>query len=359
MLKAKAGGRSKRGREETLATKCASIPGMMYAERSLTGARRELAEVAAVALEGAVIVERRGKGTAHTSRDLSAGDALANLWFVRAAYEFAAAAEKNVMREPESREHREFATGVLLPLCKRIIQEFISENGIAGARMDDGGMLVITSKHAKTTEVHPAPLRYNALWYSALEITGQALSSRNSLGSLSDKNGARDRTSDHFERLAGRFRRAFSKACWCTEHNRICPTETRQKDNHGTLPDAEQLLLTVLPASPLPRTKQREAIAQIAQTALGQVGVLIHHPEYGLVESTLHRAWLAQGATSSAENNADRDKAAEIMRGLANLAAPASGAGIHAFYLDGQPLGRVDAFATAEVLGTLARYSVG
>jgi len=354
MLKAKAGGRSKRGREETLVTKCAAIPGMMYTERSLTGARRELAETAAVAVEGGVIAERRAKTTGHGVRE---SDALANLWFVRAAFEFATAAEKNVMREPESREHLEFATGVLLPLCKRIIQEFISENGIGGVRMDDGGMLMI--KAGKEEQPRPAALRLNALWYSALETTSQALHGANSLGHTMDKNGARDRTGEHFQRLAGRFRRAFTKACWCAEHNRICPPESRVKDHHGALPDAEQLLMTVLPVSPLPRTKQREAIAQIAATALGQVGVLMHHPEYGLVESTLHRAWLAQGAVSAAENNADRDKAAEIMRGLANLAAPAGGAGIHAYYLDGQALGRVDVFATAEVLGTLARYSVG
>ena len=57
--------------------------------------------------------------------------------------------------------------------------------------MDDGALLDLA-------DAPDARVRLNALWYSALETVGAALHKR------------RDPGGDHFQRLTGRFRRAFA-----------------------------------------------------------------------------------------------------------------------------------------------------
>src|SRR6185369_5378730 len=83
------------------------------------------------------------------------------------------------------------------------------------------------------------PLRVNALWYAALDSTAQALRDMPP-SSAAGGPPVRDPSAEHFERLAGRFRRSFAKLYWCEDHGRICPPEARTHPNHVTLPDAEQ-----------------------------------------------------------------------------------------------------------------------
>jgi hypothetical protein len=377
MLKTKAGGRT-RAPGETLAARCAAIPGKMKAARSLDVARRELEEIVALA-GGNVIVERRGsKGRAGKAG--GRGDVLANLWFARAAHEFSAAALEKSAAESNGtagasraaadgaaaghtpHEHVTFAAQVLIPMCKRIVQDFISEEGMDGVRMDDSGMLAAFEAGKRHCEALAAPLRLNALWYTALESTGQALRGAKYLGKSERLLSHKDPAGDHFERLAGRFRRAFFKMYWCEEHDRICPPELRGEPEHGCtpgsarLPDAEELLLMVLPVSPLPRTKQRDVLAQLELRAVGGMGIVLEHSEHGRVESPLHRAWLAQAVFNTADSGEERARAIAIAREMATLWETARSHGLHAFYKDGHGMYKPDGFVTAEVLGTLERF---
>jgi hypothetical protein len=375
MLKPKTGGRTRSG-GDTLAIRCAAISGKMRAARSLDVARIELEEMVGVA-EGKVIVERRGKGRGSKG---GRGDVLANLWFARAAHEFAAAALQFSAAGSNGEvagsagdgqaagnaglphDHVTFSAQVLIPMCKRIIQHFISDEGMEGVRMDDSGMLAGVEGNKKPCEALSAPLRLNALWYTALESTGQALRAGKYLGTATRLPLHKDPSGDHFERLAGRFRRAFSKMYWCEDHDRICPPELRGEADHGRgegsqrLPDVEQLLLMVLPVSPLPRTKQREVLAELESRTPGSMGILMQHAEHGLVESPLHRAWLAQAVANTADSGEERARAVAIAREMAALWEMARSHGLHAFYKEGEGLGKPDAFVTAEVLGTLEEF---
>ena len=135
-----------------MAPRCSAIPGLMWARRDPGRARAELSRVAALAEEAGGLVPR-------TEKDFHP-DAMANLWFVRAAHEFAqaAAGEKVLM---------DFFHDALLPVCKRAVQPFVSDGGLDGVRMDDGGLLAggVSGE---------APLRVNRWWYVELEGTAAA-----------------------------------------------------------------------------------------------------------------------------------------------------------------------------------------
>jgi hypothetical protein len=318
---------------------------MYLAYNDYAGAAAVLAEVAAATNTGGV----------PASATSSEPDAFAGLWFIRAAHLFAKAGGDPALVNDK-----------LLPLTKKILQELISSAGIGGVRMDDGGLLIGPPELAYQT------LRLNALWYSALE-TGAA-----------DFKVSRDPVADHFERLAGRFRRSFVKAYWCDTHSCICTPESRGVvaaasvagnagtgenaspiaappnsgggTDHGDLPNAEQLLLTFLPASPIARTKQRQMLQMFRNKTLGSVGVLMQHPQHGLVESPLYRAWLVMGLLASADQMAiGMTDATAVAAALLPLRAQAHAGGIPAYYRDGQPMAGEsgDLLTTAEVLGAL------
>ena len=242
-------------------------------------------------------------------------------------------------------------------MCKRIVQAFISEKGMDGIWMDDSGMLAGLVRRGRRNAALENPLRINALWYVALEATGTALRGLGPMGA-----GVKDPSGDHFERLAGRFRRAFTKDYWCERHQRVCPPEVRQGEDHGDLPDAEQLLFMLLPCSPMARTKQLGVLKQMEERALAPVGLWVRDGKGGVVESLLHRAWLAQALGLLAETAADRQRAVNAARPLEAVWEQAKTTGVHALYRDGAPLGRgPEPLVTAEVLGTLERFlgSVG
>lgn len=279
----------------------AAVPAVF--SQDLVGMRRALEPAAAM---GELLLPERAEG--------GAGDLEASLWFVRAGHVYANAAEADM----------EFVRAVLLPRGKKMVQGVISGADGAGAvRMDDGGMLVAEGKGA---------LRLNALWYAALEAVAEGL---HALG---------DRAGDHFERLAGRFRRSFAKAYWCEAHGCVCVPGTRE-EGHGAMPLADQVLLSVLPSSPIPKTKQRQALLRVRAAGLGPMGVKVEHAGE-VVESVLHRVWLARALQSTAENPAaGKVEAAEILNGMREKV----GAEAAAFYKEGQPLGGPDLLATAEV----------
>jgi hypothetical protein len=287
-------------------------------------------------------------------RTLGRGHVMANLRLVRAAHEFAAAVgASSTLGSDEKRVHLEFATKSLLPFCKRVILEFVSEKGMDGIWMDDSGLLAGLVRKGRKNAALAAHLRLNALWYVALEMTGMALRGLTPMGAGLT---AKDSSGDHFERLAGRFRRAFNKVFWCEEHQRVCPQELRGENTHGEMPDAEQLLLMVLPVCPIPRTKQLGILVQLENMAQSPVGLWVRH-EGGMVESPVHRAWLAQAMGDAAENETERMHAASIARPLAVFQEAVRTAGVHAYYRDGAALGEApDPIVTSEVRGALHRF---
>jgi hypothetical protein len=244
------------------------------------------------------------------------GDVEASLWFLQAAHAFSQRGGDGA-----------FVRETLLPRAKKIVQSVIA--GAHGSvRMDDGGMLVAEEADA---------LRLNGLWYAALETLGDGL------------RAVGDRAGDHFERLAGRFRRSFAKAYWCETHGSVCtPGGANRDENHkaaATLPAADQVLLSVLPASPIPRTKQRQALLRVKSTALGAVGVKVERDGV-VLESVVHRLWLARALAATAENAAaGRAEAADVLRGLRER----TGQRPAAYYRDEAPIGAADLLAAAEL----------
>jgi hypothetical protein len=312
---------------------CLAIPALFLAKKDLAGAATLLASIASMTAEYVPV-----------SAENPEPDVFASLWFIRAGHLF----NKAVLADPaaEGREgERTLFAETLLPLNKKILQQIISASSTAGVRMDDGGLLIPQADKATQT------LRLNALWYSALESTG------------TDLKAVGDRVADHFERLAGRFRRSFAKAYWSDAHGCIWTPELRNNNGGGeeaSLPDADQLLLTFLCASPIPRTKQRQLLQQVQAKSLpaGSRGVRMRHPVHGVVESPLHLMWMAQGVMASADPpGAGIDEARRLLAsvGGARGQTGVEGGGVPAFVVPGEAFsGHADAVTTAEFLGALA-----
>ncbi|MCL2647596.1 MAG: hypothetical protein FWD61_11415 [Phycisphaerales bacterium] len=260
-------------------------------------------------------------------------DVEASLWFLRAMHVFAKKREKEGGGDGELIDK-------LRQTARQMVQQFISEQGVGGMIMDHGGML--TAAPSPFGQQPNEVLRLNALWYSALDATA------------ADLKAAGDRSGDHFDRLAGRFRRTFVKTFWCDAHCCICPPHTRQTDSHGELPEPDQLLLSILPASPLPRTKQRQMVQTLQERVLKgcETGIWMQHPTLGRVESIVHRAWLALSMVNCADNRAAAvPQARAVLAPLEPLLNSATG--IAAFYRDGKPLCETDTVTTAEVMGAV------
>lgn len=332
-----------------LEKRCAVIPVRLRSLEGLPWARQELQSILDHTHDG--LLGRKGHG-----------NVMANLWFARAAHAFASdSAADTTLTTEQKQEFLHFAGQSLLPVCKRAVQELISQKGIDGIWMDDSGVLAGLVRKGRPNASLATPLRLNALWYSALEVTGMALRGLTPLGQAAGyrTGGAKDPTGDHFERLAGRFRRAFNKAYWCEDHQRICPPARRTEayPDHGPIPDAEQLLLMLLPECPIPRTKQQGILAQVEALGCGPLGVWICPKDQPPVESILHRAWLAQALGNLADTDSQRKRALDAARPLESLRTLARASGVPAFYQDGKPLDdQPDPQVTQEVLGTLQQF---
>jgi hypothetical protein len=112
-----------------------------------------------------------------------------------------------------------------LPHAKAMAVDVIT-SGKGATLMSDAGLLVDRDGMNK-------PLATNALWYAVLELLAAELKITG------------DPQGDHFERLAGRFRRSFAR--WNLNDPAHAPGTT--------------LLLITLPYSPVARTKQRQVAA--------------------------------------------------------------------------------------------------
>src|SRR5689334_10721934 len=99
---------------------CAALPGALLARGDLETAAKALGWVADISRDGVVPVSAKN----HKA------DAAGNLWFARAVHLFG-----------EAGGDRELFEKRLLPLAKRIVQQFIAHKGLGGVVMDDGGLL--------------------------------------------------------------------------------------------------------------------------------------------------------------------------------------------------------------------------
>lgn len=158
------------------------------------------------------------------------------LWFCRAAWLF-----------HQERKDVALWRGDLLPAIRKHAQEFISAQP---PRMNDGGLLV-------DAESGLSGVALNALWYNMLMILATELKG--------------EPAADHFDRLAGRFRRSFLKLYWQGE---------MLGDNGGPT-DGSQLLAATLAHSAVPRTKQRQLVSTVAKNLPADA-------------PRLHRVWLAE-----------------------------------------------------------------
>lgn len=109
--------------------------------------------------------------------------------------------------------------------------------------------VVFTPRFGKTVEI-------NALWYHALRATAELTADRNC-----------DLT-DHYTKLAARFRRAFAKVFWNENggylHDHVWTDEEgREHVDPSFRPN--QIFAVAMPHSPLPRTKQQQVVKAVRQ----------------------------------------------------------------------------------------------
>jgi len=295
---------------------CACLPWLITARRDQGAAQNAFA----------TLMSRAGDGPLPGPHSLAA-----SLLFVHAALTYG------------STFNDSYYADNLLPFCKRIIQQIIAAQA-PGARMDDGGLLWQTPL---TPGPNPAPpvaqpsTRLNALWHSVLETTATQLTAHG------------DKTGDHFERLAGRFTRSFTKTFWCETHKCICPPDRRTVDSHGiAFPDREGLLFISLPSAPTPKTKQRLVVAAhraAGVTPLGLQNTADDPAVYPLLLVNLAEAYLncVETPTVAAEARAMVD---ELARYLA-----AHPAGLPKTFVNNQPTTDPDLVTTCEAHRLLAR----
>lgn len=168
-----------------------------------------------------------------SQRPMSTAEAL---WFTRAAWLFHQEKKDAALWRQE-----------LLPAIRKQALDFISAQP---PRMNDGGLLV-------DSESGLTGVAINALWYNMLMILATELKG--------------EPAADHFDRLAGRFRRSFLKLYW----------QGDMLGESSQTVDGSQLLAATLAHSAVPRTKQRQLVNAV-------------HKNLPADAPMLHRVWLAE-----------------------------------------------------------------
>ncbi len=212
----------------------------------------------AITLPGELIVTGR-LSDAHASLLALAEQHLptaASLWFTRAAWLYHAAAQDPATWQAQ-----------LLPAIRRQAQEFISAQP---AKMNDGGLLI-------DPEAGLTGVALNALWYNMLMLLATELKG--------------DPVADHFDRLAGRFRRSYLKLYWQGD---------MLGESGATAPDASQLLAATLTHSAVPRTKQRQLVMSVNKAITADAPIL-------------HKIWLAEAVWGMGEGAADSAEEAQTI----------------------------------------------
>ncbi len=116
---------------------------------------------------------------------------------------------------------------------------------------------VFTPRHGKAVEI-------NALWYQALLGTAALIAEHDA------------RTADHYERLAGRAKRAFAKVFWDERLDYLRDhvwTDANGVEHADTSLRPNQIFALSLPNSPLPLTKQRRVLDVLRDKLLTPFGL--------------------------------------------------------------------------------------
>ncbi len=188
----------------------------------------------------------------------------ASLWFIRAALDYV----------EQSRDHATWDAY----LATSVVD--VLEAYITGTRYDiavtGDGLISAGSAQTQLTWMDAAcdgtvftprfgkAVEINALWYHAL--VGTAALIRNQ-----DANAA-----DHYTRLAGRVKRAFTRIFWDDKLGCMRDHIWTDASGNGHVDNSlrpNQVLALSLPHSPLPRTKQRIALATIRDRLLTPYGL--------------------------------------------------------------------------------------
>ncbi len=283
-----------------------AMPGQLLLEGDYEAALQMVAGLAESAGEG--VLPSGGKGKKKP-------EVAGNLWFVQAAYTY----YKQTGDEATWR-------GPLLGLAKRIAQAVVT-GAFKGMTMGDGGLLSGKGTMAAVLEV-------NLLWYSVLSILAEEL------------RRAGDAGGDHFERLAGRFRRSFLKAYWCDAHGCLCDPAQVTAEGHAAasvLPEAGQLLTAVVSFSAVPRTKQRQLVDAVAKAGRRDLGMVVSRESAGVkrelsgeLVSPMHLAWLAEGHVRTSDTPAT--SLAEAISWMSGVQKVLEETGALArWYMDGVP----------------------
>ncbi len=205
----------------------------------------------------------------------------ASLWFIHAAMQYYDATRDESAWDQWLRD-----------ACLRIIEAYIRGTDcdirVAGDGLVQAGGpgtqltwmdaacngVVFTPRHGKAVEI-------NALWYNALVGMGKRIKKTHK------------RESDHFNRLAGRIRRAFMKVFWNTDGCRLndhawmddSGEESVERGDETIRPN--QIFVAALPESPMPMTKCRQIIKCVKQHLLTPYGLRTlpeddpgYHPNY-------------------------------------------------------------------------------
>ena len=224
---------------------------------------------------------------------------------------------------------------------------------MSGVRMDDGGMLVGAARKATRpcalNAAHGiphsnAPGRHSA----ALLDAGQK--------KLAAAEGLRDSTGEHFERLAGRFRRATREGLLVRGPQPHLHPRTRLQPNHGGA-DGEQLILTI--AARLATAADQAAAKFLLSSrpsrarCIGRCAWSMRNMAQSKARS-IARGW-CRAARSTAMRAADCGSLCiRCWRSPRQHAVAGSSLTI----AEGQPVGRhPDAFVSAEVHATLVPLS--
>jgi glycogen debranching enzyme len=198
----------------------------------------------------------------------------ASLWFIHAA-----------LRYVEASGDADSWNTWLSAACLSIMEAYIKGTGYDIRMAGDGlitagnastqltwmdaatGGVVFTPRHGKAVEI-------NALWYAALTGLSAALKSSNKS------------TSDHFDKLAARVKRAFAKTFWNEQHNYLADvvwTDEQGVDHRDDSMRPNQIFAVSLPDSPIPLTLQKQVLAAVKARLLTPKGLRTlpqDHPSY-------------------------------------------------------------------------------
>jgi glycogen debranching enzyme len=159
--------------------------------------------------------------------------------------------------------------------CRKIIDAYIRGTQY-GIRMAGDGLITAGGPDTQLTWMDAAcngvvftprygkAIEINALWYYALVTLGDMLGASHAP------------LTAHFNKLADRIRRSFSKVFWDEQRGYLIDhvwTDAQNQDHPDVTLRPNQVLALSLPVSPLPRTKQVQALDVLRRRLLTPAGL--------------------------------------------------------------------------------------